>query len=232
MNIYADKRQENKRKSPANADSQKQISGASILQFMDNRPEVIAQQKLQEIANNKRIAQLMLFSNKVIQKNGDESGYEADIEDNIPLTFKSLEALLNEKLGNHWCYVGGYACNLWFKNYDLPGDQIGDIEIAVNGNKIEEINNELRIEFGYSQDESPEINGLTLTIFSGNEDEGERIGTANVLKPEKLISIYERALLGAAMKERFGTITPEEMEKKQKRTTRVSNLKKIMELRT
>jgi len=52
MNTHADKTQENKSQSVANAVSQKQSSAESTFQFVDNRPEAIAQRKLQEMANN------------------------------------------------------------------------------------------------------------------------------------------------------------------------------------
>ncbi len=52
MNTHADKTQENKSQSVANELSQKQGSGESTFQFVDNRPEAVAQRKLQEMANN------------------------------------------------------------------------------------------------------------------------------------------------------------------------------------
>lgn len=52
MNTHADKTQENKNQSVANEVSQKQSGGKSTFQFIDNRPEAIAQKKLQEMANN------------------------------------------------------------------------------------------------------------------------------------------------------------------------------------
>jgi hypothetical protein len=48
MNTYADKTQENKSQSVANELSQKQSSKATF-QFVDNRPEAVAQRKLQEL---------------------------------------------------------------------------------------------------------------------------------------------------------------------------------------
>lgn len=67
MNTHADKTQENKNQSVANATSQKQSSGESTFQFFDNRPETIAQRKLQEMANNStQVSQL-----KTIQKMAD-----------------------------------------------------------------------------------------------------------------------------------------------------------------
>ena len=68
MNTYTDKTQKNKSLSVANAVSQKQSISESAFQFVDNRPEVVAQRKLQEMANNsqqaKRIVQLQsMFNN-------------------------------------------------------------------------------------------------------------------------------------------------------------------------
>lgn len=52
MNTHADKTQENKSQSVANAVSHRQSSSESTFQFVDNRPEAVAQRKLQELANN------------------------------------------------------------------------------------------------------------------------------------------------------------------------------------
>lgn len=62
MNIHADKMQENKSHSVANALSKKQSDGVSTFQFVDNRPEVVDQRKLQEMANNSlSVTQLRTF---------------------------------------------------------------------------------------------------------------------------------------------------------------------------
>ncbi|MEP3386628.1 MAG: hypothetical protein ABJO02_00485 [Reichenbachiella sp.] len=50
MNTHADKTQKNKSQSVANAVSQKKSNAGSTFQYVDNRPEVIAQRKLQEKA--------------------------------------------------------------------------------------------------------------------------------------------------------------------------------------
>jgi hypothetical protein len=67
MNTHADKTQENKSQSLANEASQKQSGGESTFQFVDYRPEAIAQRKLQELANNspqaKQAAQLQATAN-------------------------------------------------------------------------------------------------------------------------------------------------------------------------
>lgn len=62
MNTHTDKTQENKNKAVANAVSQKQSGGGSTFQFADNRPEAIAQRKLQEMGNNtQQVSQLRAF---------------------------------------------------------------------------------------------------------------------------------------------------------------------------
>ena len=62
MITRADKTQENKSQSVAKAVSQKQSSGESTFRFVDNRPEAIAQRKLEEMANNSpQVRQLKAF---------------------------------------------------------------------------------------------------------------------------------------------------------------------------
>ncbi len=51
MNTHADKTQENKSQSVANAVFQKKSETGSAFQFVDNRPEAIIQRKIQEMAN-------------------------------------------------------------------------------------------------------------------------------------------------------------------------------------
>lgn len=64
MNTHADKLLENKSQSVANVVSQKQNGGESTFQFLDNRPEAIAQRKLQEMANNYTERQQQPIPNK------------------------------------------------------------------------------------------------------------------------------------------------------------------------
>lgn len=53
MSTYADKTQENKHQAVASEVSQKQSGSESSFHFMDNRPEAIAQRKLQEMVNDR-----------------------------------------------------------------------------------------------------------------------------------------------------------------------------------
>jgi hypothetical protein len=62
MNTHANQTQENKSQSVANEISKKQSGGESTFRFVDNRPEAVAQRKLQEMANNSpRVTQLKAF---------------------------------------------------------------------------------------------------------------------------------------------------------------------------
>ena len=95
MNAHADKTQENKSQSVANAVSQKQGGGESTFQFVDNRPEAVAQRKLQEMANNsprvKQAAQLQAMADnysaqqqqpiqKIVNKTGLPDNLKTGIE--------------------------------------------------------------------------------------------------------------------------------------------------------
>lgn len=64
MNAQADKTGENKNQSLANEHIQKQGGGESTLKFVDNRPEAIAQRKLQEVIDHSpKSVQLKAFQN-------------------------------------------------------------------------------------------------------------------------------------------------------------------------
>jgi hypothetical protein len=64
MNKHINDTQENKSQSVSNAVSQMQPVGESTFQFLSNRPEAIAQMKLQELADNSpQVSQLRAFQN-------------------------------------------------------------------------------------------------------------------------------------------------------------------------
>lgn len=79
MNTYVNKAQKDKKQSASNAVSQKKSNNKSTFHFEDNRPETVAQRKLQEIADNSpRTYQLMTF-----QKMTDHSDQEIEEEEEI-----------------------------------------------------------------------------------------------------------------------------------------------------
>lgn len=97
MNTHADKTQENKSQSVANAVSHRQSTSESSFHFEDNRPEAIAQRKLQEMANNspqaKQAVQLQSMADNYsaqehqpIQKKENNTG----LPDNLKSGIESL----------------------------------------------------------------------------------------------------------------------------------------------
>jgi hypothetical protein len=93
MNTHADKTQENKSQSVSNGESRIQSGGESTFQFENNRPEAVAQRKLQELANNspqnKQAAQLQAmadnFSSKQhpIQKKENNTGLPDNLKSGL-----------------------------------------------------------------------------------------------------------------------------------------------------
>jgi len=76
MNTHSEKTQENKNQLGLNRTTPKSGGSESSLQFVDNRPETIAQRKLHKMANNSQSAQLQViaanYSESTIQKKGTE----------------------------------------------------------------------------------------------------------------------------------------------------------------
>jgi len=65
MNVHTDKIQEDKSQSVVDPIFQKKSARASTFQFVDNRPEALAQRKIQELANNSpSVKQLKVFQAK------------------------------------------------------------------------------------------------------------------------------------------------------------------------
>jgi hypothetical protein len=100
MNTHADKTQENKSQSVANTVYQKKSGGEATFQFVDNRPEAIAQRNLQEMANNnpraKKAAQLQAMADNYsarqqhpIQKKENNTG----LPDNLKTGMESLSGM-------------------------------------------------------------------------------------------------------------------------------------------
>lgn len=93
MNIHSGKTQKNKSQTVDNTVSQKKSSGESTFQFADNRPEVIAQRKLQKAADN--------YSGKqtqTIQKKGNKTG----LPDNLKTGIENLSGLSMDDVKVHY----------------------------------------------------------------------------------------------------------------------------------
>ncbi|MCT4636075.1 MAG: DUF4157 domain-containing protein [Bacteroidales bacterium] len=118
---HADKTQETPKKSVTNEVSQRHNRVNSTFQFVDNRPEAIAQRKLQEIANNspqiKQIAQLQVTANNYSAK-----------QNNPVQQKKSPE--LNLRKNNT-----GLPDNLKTGIENLSGYSMDDVKVHYNSNK-------------------------------------------------------------------------------------------------
>lgn len=100
MKTQADKTQENESLSVANGVSQKQSSSESTFQFVDKRPEAVAQRKLQEMVNNspktEQAAQLQAMADNFsvqqqlsIQKKENHTG----LPDNLKIGMENLSGM-------------------------------------------------------------------------------------------------------------------------------------------
>jgi hypothetical protein len=94
MNAHADKIQENKNQSVGIVVSQLHNSRESSIQFIDNRPEVIAQRKLQQLVNNnpqtQQIVKFQAMANshsvqqsQPIQKKSNNTGLPDDLKTGV-----------------------------------------------------------------------------------------------------------------------------------------------------
>ncbi len=107
MSAYAEKAQEHKNQAISNGGSQMQDSVESVFQFVDNRPEVAAQQKLKEMANNstqaKQAAQLQTMVNnhylqpQTIQKKENNTG----LPDNLKSGIENLSGMSMDDVKVH-----------------------------------------------------------------------------------------------------------------------------------
>lgn len=107
MHTHADKTQENKSQSVANAVSQKKSVGESTFQFVDNRPEAIAQRKLQEMANNspqvKQAAQLQAMAdNYSIQHPMQKKENNTGLPDNLKSGIENLSGYSMDDVKVHY----------------------------------------------------------------------------------------------------------------------------------
>jgi len=115
MNTYSDKTQDEKSQSVTNAASQKQSSSTSTFQFVDNRPEVVAQRKLQEIANtytskNKQSIQLMngTYSNQPLITNYLQNPTNLTFEQtNLPYHFNNEDVEIEREDSDFSATVSG-----------------------------------------------------------------------------------------------------------------------------
>ncbi len=112
MNTYVDKTQKNKSQAVSDANSQEQSGRESTFQFVDNRPETIAQRQLQAMANDslqvKQATQLQAIVNK----------------------HSSKQQFIPKKENNT-----GLSGNLKTGMENLPGMSLDDVKVHHNSDK-------------------------------------------------------------------------------------------------
>ena len=129
MNTHADKTQENKSQSIANEPSQKQSGGKSTFQFVDNRPEAVAQRKLQEMANNSpRVAQLRAFQG--MANNSPQANQAAQLQSMADNHSTQQQQPIQKKENNT-----GLPDTLKTGMENLSGMSLDDVKVHRNSDK-------------------------------------------------------------------------------------------------
>lgn len=129
MNTHADKTQENKSQAVSVVDSQIQSGGKSTLQFVDNRPEAVAQRKLQEMANNsQQVSQLRAFQK--MANNSPQAKQAAQLQAIADNYSTKRQQPIQKKENNT-----GLPDNLKSGIENLSGYSMDDVKVHYNSDK-------------------------------------------------------------------------------------------------
>jgi hypothetical protein len=129
MNTHADKTQKNKSQAVSALDSQMQSGDASTFQFVDNRPEAIAQRKLQEIANNSpRAIQMRAFQN--MANSSPQVNQAAQLQSMADNSSSQQQQPIQKKENNT-----GLPDNLKTGMENLSGMSLDDVKVHHNSDK-------------------------------------------------------------------------------------------------
>ena len=129
MNTHADKKQENKSQSVAKEVSQKQSGSESTFQFVDNRPEAVAQRKLQEMANNNpQVSQLRAFQD--MANNSPQAKQAAQLQAMANNHSAQQQQSIQKKENNT-----GLPDNLKTGMENLSGMSLDDVKVHRNSDK-------------------------------------------------------------------------------------------------
>ena len=129
MNTHADKTQDNKNQSVANGVSQVQVGGEATFQFIDNRPEAVAQRKLKEMANNSpRTMQLIAFQD--MANNSPQAKQAAQLQA-MADNYSSQQQQPIQKKENKT----GFPDNLKSEIENLSGYSMDDVKVHRNSDK-------------------------------------------------------------------------------------------------
>jgi hypothetical protein len=129
MNTHADKTQENKSQSVSALDSQMQSGVESTFQFVDNRPEAIAQRKLQEtVDNSPQVSQLRAFQD--MANNNTQAKQVAQLQARADKHSAQLQQPIQKKENNT-----GLPDNLKTGMENLSGMSLDHIKVHRNSDK-------------------------------------------------------------------------------------------------
>lgn len=129
MNTHADQTQENKSQAVSAVDSQIQSGGESTFQFVDNRPEAVAQRKLQEMAyNSPRAMKLKAFQD--VAKNSPQAKQTAQLQSMADNSSYQQQQPIQKKENNT-----GLPDNLKTGMENLSGMSLDDVKVHRNSDK-------------------------------------------------------------------------------------------------
>jgi len=129
MNTHADQTQENKSQAVSAVDSQMQSGGESTFQFVDNRPEAVAQRKLQEMANNSsQVSQLRAFQD--MANNSPQAKQAIQLQSVADNHSVQQEQPIQKKENNT-----GLPDNLKTGMENLSGMSLDDVKVHKNSDK-------------------------------------------------------------------------------------------------
>ena len=129
MNTHADKTQENKSQAVSAVDSQMQSGGEATFQFVDNRPEAIAQRKLQEMANNSaQVSQLKAFQD--MANNSPQGKQTTQLQEMADNHSAQQQQPIQKKENNT-----GLPDNLKTGMENLSGMSLDDVKVHRNSDK-------------------------------------------------------------------------------------------------
>lgn len=129
MNTHVDQTKENKSQAVSASSSQMQSGGESTFQFVDNRPEAIAQRKLQEMANNSpQVSQLRALQE--MANNSPQVNQAAQLQAMADNHSAQQQQLIQKKENNT-----GLPDNLKTGMENLSGLSMDDVKVHRNSDK-------------------------------------------------------------------------------------------------
>ena len=129
MRTHSYKKTENKNQVVSNGESQKQSGGESTFQFVDNRPEAVAQRQIKEMANESPQA-MKLKALQVMANNSLQFHQVAQLQTDTAIHYSQNQLLIQKKENNT-----GLPDNLKTGMENLSGISLADVKVHRNSDK-------------------------------------------------------------------------------------------------